>query len=85
MINLKEYEQLREQIASLQRQQAKAEGALEGLLARLTTEHGCRTIGEAQRHEERLQREATQAEQAYQEALVAFREQWGPTLEGIEK
>ena len=75
-IDLAEYERLKQQVDKLRRNHDRAEGALSGLLGRLESEHGCKTLKAAERKSAKLEALADTAEQEADEALQQFKEKW---------
>ena len=65
----------------LKREIIKAEGALEQLTDRLQSEFGCKTLEQAEKLLQKMQKEAEQAEDKYNEALSEFEEEWSEVLE----
>ena len=80
-IDLARYKQLKTEVDELQREINKAEGALEQLTERLQSEFGCKTLEQAEKLLRKMQKEAKQAEDEYNEALSEFEEQWLEVLE----
>ena len=75
-IDIAEYDRLKKRVDNLQREHDRMEGALSGLLARLDSEHGCKTLKAAERKSAKLESLADEAEQEADEALRVFEKKW---------
>jgi hypothetical protein len=82
-IDLKEFQQLKNNVARLQRESAKAAGALEEQMKRLKTEFGCDTMEGAQKLLKKLDAEVTTAERQYQTSMAKFQKDWSAVLEDL--
>ena len=68
-----QFEELKGQIETLQKDLARAEGANFSLLERLKKEHSCSSVKEAKARILRLQEELKEKERAFQKALEKFK------------
>lgn len=80
MIDLNEYNYLKQKIDKLKTQAERSRGALEQKLKELRTKFNCESIDEAVKLLKNLKEEATVAEKSYHEALEEFKRQWGDRL-----
>lgn len=79
-MDLAQFDKLRIAVERWQREQAKAEGALESLLQRLKDEFGCETLEAAEQKVALLERQAAEAEQEYRQQFEQFRAEWAGLL-----
>ena len=79
-IDIKQYEQLKRRVETLQREHDRAEGALGQLMTKLADEHGCETLDDARAKAKQLKVDAEAAESEYDAALAEFEEKWGDRL-----
>ena len=79
-MDLAQFDRLRQAVEKWQREQAKAEGALESLLQRLQREYGCETLEQAEQKVAEMEREAAAFEQVYREQFEQFRTEWAELL-----
>ena len=79
-VDLKKFEQLKSKADKLERDKARAEGALAQTLKRIEDEFGCRSLAEAERLLKQMEKEAEAAEQAYNKAMDEFEAEWGEEL-----
>lgn len=79
-MDLKRYNQLKNEVDKLQREADRSEGALEQLMTKLKDEFECNTIGEAEELVLMLEKEANKAEKDYDKALEEFEEEFQEVL-----
>lgn len=84
-MNLDDWRRLKARIDALRQRADRAEGARAELLRRLEAEHGCRTVREAEKLRDRLEREADAAEREADAGMARWRKKWGDLIgEGEE-
>lgn len=76
MITAKEYEQLEKRHRDARSEADKAQGSLENLMSQLEDEFGCKTKKQAQTKLKKLEKASAEAEEAYEDAVAEFEEQW---------
>lgn len=79
-MDLKKFQELRTRSEELQREQSKAEGALEQLKKELKAEFGVDTIKGAKQLLVQLEKEEREAEEEFKQALEAFEAEFGELL-----
>lgn len=79
-MDLAQFDRLRQAVERWQREQAKAEGALESLLQRLKDEFGCETWEAAEQKVLLMEQQAAEAEREYQAQFEQFRAEWAGLL-----
>lgn len=72
---------LREQVAALERDANRAEGALERCQKQLQEEFGCSTLSDAEDLLKEYERKARQAEKRFEREHTKFMKEWGPALD----
>ena len=82
MIDLKRYEQLKQEVGRVQRDKDRAEGALSQLMARLKSEFSCDTLDQAKRSLAKMNKERDRTEKTLEDSMAEFEEKWGDQLEG---
>lgn len=80
MIDLREFEQLKQQQAKHQREADRAEGELRHLNAELKSEFGCDNVKAGQSLLKKLEKELTEAEKEYEQKIEAFRRDYKERL-----
>ncbi len=75
-IDLRKFEKLKANVERLERDKAKAEGALEQTMAVLKKEFGVETLEEAEGMLKQLEEESKLALDEYEAALAEFEEEW---------
>ena len=80
MVDLHEFERLKNKVSQIQRDLSKAEGALDETKKRIKEEFGCTSLGEVKKLEEELRKESDEAEKLYNDALVEFKHEWESKL-----
>ena len=83
MTAVEKYQQYKTKVEQLERDKAKAEGALEHQLDQLNKDFGCSDIGAANKLLKKLKRESTEAAEAFDESVEAFETKWGGVLSGV--
>ncbi len=81
-MDLGRYRQLKEKVEKAQRESDRAEGALAQLTKQLSSEFGCGTTKEARRKLKSLSSELADAEEEFNESVLAFEGEWGERLGG---
>jgi chromosome segregation ATPase len=81
-MNLQEFARLKDELESLKRRAARAQGALEQLKARLREEFGIGTLKAARTLLGELEAERADLEKRYAAGRAAFREEYGDLLSG---
>lgn len=79
-IDLAKYEKLRQAVQAAKSEADKAQGALDGVLARLRTEFNVDGLPAAERLASQLEIEAAIAETEYNDALAEFETKWKERL-----
>ena len=79
-MEMKEYNRFKDEVDELRAQADRAAGALEQQMARLKEDFACESLEAAEQLLEKLEAEAVEAKQKYEEALEAFQEKWGEKL-----
>jgi len=82
-IDEKKFRVLKRQAEEARTASDRAAGQLEATMKRLEEEFGCKTVKAAERKVEELAAEAALVEEAYNEAVEAFEEEWND-LKGEE-
>jgi len=80
MTTVEKYQQYKTKVEQLERDKAKAEGALEHQLEQLKKDFNCADIASANKLLKKLNRESTEAAEAFDESVEAFEEKWGEVL-----
>jgi predicted nucleic acid-binding Zn-ribbon protein len=75
-MDAQKYNRLKAEIEEAQREADKAQGAIDTLSDQIAAEYGCRGAKAARQLHAELEREADEAEAAYEAALKAFEEEW---------
>ena len=81
MIDLKEFQRLKNKVTELQRDADKAEGALAEQMKRLKDEYGCESLERAEGLLAELTEEQEAAEKQYAKASTKFEKRWGEELD----
>jgi predicted nucleic acid-binding Zn-ribbon protein len=76
-MDLGRYRQLKEKVEKAQRESDRAEGALAQLTKQLGNEFGCGTTKEARKKLKSLSSELADAEEEFNESVLAFEGEWG--------
>ena len=76
MSDLKQYNQLKEQVEAAQRKADKAQGALDTTMERLKKEFGCSTISAAKKKLATLDKKEKNLKEEMDEAIEDFEEKW---------
>ncbi len=84
-ISVKRYQELEAKVSRLQREQDRAEGALEEQNRRLKKDHDCDSISMAEKKLKKLDRKTAEAETAFEDSLVEFESEWGDKLKENER
>lgn len=79
-VSVEEFQRLKKRVDKLRADVSRAEGALEQLLARLTTDFDCEDLESAELLLEELELKAKREEESYNRALQEFNEKWGDKL-----
>ena len=82
-MDVRRFESIKGRIEQLQREQNKAEGALDQLIAEMETKYGCKDVRHAEKVLVKKTVEAEDAEKEYKEALSKFEEDWGHLLREV--
>ena len=80
-MDLREYTQFKEKAESLRREADRNIGVLEEIVRRIQKEFNVKSIKEARRLAEALQKETQEAEAKYQQAKIEFEKTWGEKLQ----
>ena len=80
MVDLKEFERLKQRVSQMQQGVAKAEGALDETKKRIKEEFGCTSLKEVQSLEAKLRKESDEAERLFNQALLEFEHEWEAKL-----
>jgi predicted nucleic acid-binding Zn-ribbon protein len=75
-ISEQEFSTLRRRVANAKTDRDRAAGSLQAAMERLNSDFECRTIAEAEKKLEEMQREAEKAEQDFAEAVANFEQEW---------
>ncbi len=75
------YKKLKARVDLARQTRDRATGQLDGVMDRLKKEFDCSTIEEAEKMAAKLEREATVAERAFDEAAKKFEAEWHDNLE----
>jgi len=75
-IDEKTFTALKRKVDNARSERDRAEGQLDAAMQRLEDEFGCKSLPAAKKKLATLEREATDAEAAYEEAVAAFKEEW---------
>ncbi len=81
-MDLKRYDQLKQQADRARRDHDRAEGALGQLLGKLKADHGCGSIEDARALLKRLGDEVKREGQAFEKVMEDFEAEWGEQLKG---
>lgn len=82
-IDVKEFQQLKANVARLQREADKAEGAYAEQMNRLKTEFDCKTIEDACALLSDLETKLEKAKQKFRKMKDKFDKDWGKVLEDL--
>lgn len=74
------FDQLKSRLEQAQSKADKAEGRYEQLMEELQQKYGCKTLKEAKKLLSRLQKEESAAEEALQDSIAKFEEEFGDYL-----
>jgi uncharacterized protein (UPF0335 family) len=80
MANLNQLKQLKEGIERLTNESQRAAGALEEVMRRLKTEHGCDTIEQAEAKLVQLNEKVKREEEKFDAELAEFTKTYGASL-----
>jgi hypothetical protein len=80
-----EFERIKEQVDSLQRQSDRVEGELNAILKEIKEKFGCRTLEEAKRLLDKMSKETSALEKQVKKKQKAFDMKWGDTLEQLDE
>lgn len=83
-IDIDRYKELKAKVDKCQREADRAEGALQQLMGRLKDKFDCETIEQGEELAEKLSREADEAEDLFDMALVVFEAKHQSVLKGDE-
>lgn len=75
MATLADLNRLKDKVEAAKTEQAKASGAVESLLARLQTDHGCSNLEDAEAKLQKIVRQTNEAKAAYDAAFDKFVEE----------
>lgn len=76
----KEFERLKDRIASLERESAKSQGALDQILETLKTDYGFSSVEDAEKGLKKMERELVKDETKLEKMLSDFETKWGDKL-----
>ncbi len=79
-VNLQQYQQLKSRVDALQKSVSRAEGALGQLTARLEKEFGCKTLKDAEKLADKLEKDRRAAEGCFDVQLAEFEQDWSASL-----
>ena len=75
-ITEQEYRKLKQDVEDAKNEASRARGALDTVLARLKEEFECEDLEAAKKKLVQLRKEATEAEESFQELAAAYQEKW---------
>jgi len=79
-ISLKKFNRLKQRVSDLQAASDKAKGALQQVLGRLQSSHGCKSIEEAETKLAKQKKKVKSLEMEYSKELEAFEKEWADDL-----
>lgn len=80
-MDLNEFQELKDSVDKARRRADRAIGAKEQILARLKSEHGCKTLEQAEALLEKEKRLLSKQERQLDSELQEFKKKWGLQLE----
>ena len=80
MTTIEKYQKLKDKVEQLERDKAKAEGALEHQLKQLKDDFACSSIEDAQKLHKKLVHKAEATAEEFEEAIATFETEWGEVL-----
>jgi len=79
-MNAKDFLQLKEKIARLQKEKDRADGALQRVMKEIREKHGVESLREAEKQLQKLRTKKEKASARFQKASGEFEEKWSDRL-----